>query len=131
MSPSTARKTASARRVGPRRATAPAKTASRAAVPTVTPEPPQPAPKPLAKAPEAAKRGANKTDGKKIRGTFVMPEADHALIARLKLSAKRNGLKVKKSELFRLGLRALDALGSSELRDRVLSLRTPSKRSVK
>lgn len=100
MSPSTARKSASARRVAPRRATAPA--------------------------PEPAKKDAGVREGKKVRGTFVMPEADHALIAKLKLSAKRNGLKVKKSELFRLGLRALDALGSSELRDRVMTLRTPS-----
>ncbi len=70
------------------------------------------------------KKSPGKPEGKKLRGTFVMPEADHALIAKLKLAAKRSGLKVKKSELFRLGLRALDALGTPELRDRVLSLRS-------
>ena len=84
--------------------------------------------KPDAKAMDGKKKAAGKPEGKKLRGTFVMPEADHALIAKLKQAAKRNGLKVKKSELFRLGLRALDALGAPDLRDRVLSLREPPAR---
>lgn len=67
----------------------------------------------------------------RVRGTFVMPEADYSLIAKLKLTAKRSGLKVKKSELLRLGLRAVHALSASELQDRILSLRVPDKHSRK
>jgi hypothetical protein len=69
---------------------------------------------------------------KRIRGSFSMPEADHARIAKLKASARRNGLKVKKNELLRLGLRALQTLTGPELHDAVLSLRVePAPRKAK
>lgn len=80
--------------------------------------------------PPAAKQ-ASPDKPTRVRGTFVMPEADYSLIAKLKLTAKRNGLKVKKSELLRLGLRAIHSLPASELQDRILSLRLPEKRSRK
>jgi hypothetical protein len=52
-----------------------------------------------------------------------MPAADFALIGALKTSAKRAGLNVKKSELLRLGLHALQAKPSGELRELVMALR--------
>lgn len=77
---------------------------------------------------EAPKKAAKARDaripkGKRIRGTFSMPEADHARIARLKATAKRCGLKAKKNELLRLGLRALQGLTGPELHDALLALR--------
>jgi hypothetical protein len=82
--------------------------------------------------PAKAKK-AKRANGKRIRGSFSMPEADHARIARLKTTAKRNGLKVKKNELLRLGLRALQSLTGPELHDAILSLRiaAPAKKKAK
>jgi hypothetical protein len=76
------------------------------------------------KAAEAARAG-------RVRDKFSMPEADYALIDKLKLSAKRSGIKARKGDLLRLGLRALDDLSSTELQDRLLTLRVHDKRSAK
>jgi hypothetical protein len=67
----------------------------------------------------------------RVRDKFSIPEADYALIDKLKLSAKRSGIKAKKGDLLRLGLRALDDLSSTELQDRLLTLRVHDKRSAK
>ena len=67
----------------------------------------------------------------RVRDSFALPEADYALIASLKLAARRNGLKAKKNELIRLGLRALDDLSPTELLDRLLTMRVHDKRSAK
>lgn len=47
---------------------------------------------------------------KRIRDDFAMPEADYALIATLKARCKHQGRPVKKNELLRAGLRALNAM---------------------
>jgi hypothetical protein len=96
--------------------------ATRAATPA-----PAPIAKPAAPAPDTVK--APKPD--RVRDKFSLPAADYALIDKLKLSARRNGLKAKKNDLLRLGLQALDALSSSELQDRLLTLRAHDKRSAK
>jgi len=118
------------------------KTATRATPATATKSKPVPAALPMpAPAPAPAAKGAKvakppkaaakppRVDAKKkarrIRDSFAMPEADHVRIARLKDTAKRAGLKVKKNELLRLGLRALQMLPSAELQERILALRLP------
>ena len=72
---------------------------------------------PAGKAPTEAKKRP------RVRDTFAIPEADYARIGSLKLLAKRAGYKVKKNELIRLGLRALQQLDDTELQARVLALR--------
>ncbi len=62
---------------------------------------------------------------KRVRGEFTMPEADYERIVALKATARRVGLKVKKNELLRLGLQALQGLHEDELRSAVLALRAP------
>lgn len=69
---------------------------------------------------------AKPVSSKRIRGEFTMPEADYERIAGLKATARRVGLKVKKNELLRLGLQALQGLHEDELRSAVLALRAPS-----
>jgi hypothetical protein len=122
-----------ARKAASKSAKAPAKR-TRAATPTRAPKAtraasPAPAPKtkPAAPTPDTIK--PPKPD--RVRDKFSLPTADYALIDKLKLSAKRNGIKAKKNDLLRLGLQALDALSSSELQDRLLTLRAHDKRSAK
>lgn len=67
---------------------------------------------------------------KRVRGDFAIPEIDFERIARLKAVAERAGLKVKKNELIRMGLQALQALTSSELHDRIRALRMPEMPSI-
>ena len=52
---------------------------------------------------------------KLIRDSFTMPSFDYALIEALKEKALSGKLAVKKSELLRAGLRALDKLDSAQL----------------
>jgi hypothetical protein len=59
---------------------------------------------------------------KRVRGEFTMPEADHALIATLKARCKHQGRPVKKNELLRAGLRALNAMGSEGLKAAIAAL---------
>lgn len=71
---------------------------------------PAPAPAPAAaKAPKAPKKV------KLVRDGFTMPEADFALIAKLKQQAMSAGREAKKSELLRAGLHALAALDAKAL----------------
>lgn len=111
-----------------RKAPVRAKKSPAAARPRVHTQAPAPAAQPPADKAGTAPKPAPKAKpakAKRIRGSFSMPEADHARIARLKATAKRDGLKVKKNELLRLGLRALQAMTGPELHDAVLSLRVP------
>lgn len=62
---------------------------------------------------------------KRIRGDFAMPEADHALIATLKARCKHQGRPVKKNELLRAGLRALNAMDSVALKAAIAALGPP------
>ena len=75
-----------------KRAAAPAKQPAvrPAAASPKTPEPPAELVKPRKSAADKPKR---------VRGAFSMPEADYARIDKLKATARRAGLKVKKNEL--------------------------------
>lgn len=65
------------------------------------------------------KHKKEKKDGAKlkvVRDSFTMPQTDYDLIPALKEKALKAGLHVKKSELLRAGLRALDALSAAQLK---------------
>ncbi|TAL53206.1 hypothetical protein [Pandoraea sp.] len=47
---------------------------------------------------------------KVIRDSFTMPEYDHAKLAQLKKKCLAEGVQVKKSELLRAGLAALEVM---------------------
>ena len=53
--------------------------------------------------------------GKVIRDSFTMPAADHELIGFLKTRCLGLGIAIKKSELLRAGLAALDRLPDESL----------------
>jgi hypothetical protein len=74
--------------------------------------------------PEKKHKKEKKTDSKVkvVRDSFTMPQTDYALIAEIKQKALKAGLHVKKSELLRAGLRALDKLGAAQLKRAVASL---------
>lgn len=54
-------------------------------------------------------------DGKVIRDSFTMPSRDHLRLEALKARCIEGGVAVKKSELLRAGVRALDQMGDAEL----------------
>lgn len=72
-----------------------------------------------ADSPKSAKQGkARKIELKKpklIRDSFTFPEFDYALLAVLKKRALNSGCEIKKSELLRAGLNALNAMSEEEL----------------
>src|SRR5512143_1244505 len=71
------------------------------------------------------KHKKEKKDGAKlkvVRDSFTMPQTDYDLIPALKEKALKAGLHVKKSELLRAGLRALDALSAAQLKRAVAGL---------
>jgi hypothetical protein len=72
------------------------------------------------------KKSAAKADlkGKVVRDSFTMPQDDYAKIAKLKQSCIKAGLHVKKSELLRAGLRALDTLTIAQLKQAIGKLDT-------
>jgi hypothetical protein len=74
---------------------------------------------------KAATKAASTKKPKRIRGEFSMPKGDYERIGKLKATAKRAGLKVKKNELLRLGLQALQGLPANELKDAIVALRVP------
>lgn len=82
---------------------------------------PKPTPKnakavtPAAKAVPAPAKNAKPKKVKLIRDSFTMPSFDYDLIDALKAKALRGKSAVKKSELLRAGLRALDKLDSAQL----------------
>jgi hypothetical protein len=83
----------------------------------LTAKPPK-AEKPSSKPGVAAAKGSQD----KIKDRFSMPAADHALIAALKNRAKAAGHPVKKSELLRAGLHALNLLDETQLLQAVARL---------
>jgi hypothetical protein len=54
-------------------------------------------------------------NGKVIRDSFTMPEADYRLIEPLKVRCMKAGIGVNKSELLRAGLQALTQMPDREL----------------
>ncbi|HEY4371998.1 MAG TPA: hypothetical protein VGN52_08740 [Burkholderiales bacterium] len=95
--------------------------------------------RPAAKRPAAAKKAVRKavpakaaarpkkipaaaTDQKVVRDGFTMPQADYDKIKSLKALCLKNGVEVKKSQLLRAGLIALEALAVAELLKRIGAL---------
>lgn len=64
------------------------------------------------------KSGKNKTGSKLkvVRDSFTMPQNDYEKIAALKLACLQAGMQVKKSELLRAGLYALEGMGIAQLK---------------
>lgn len=77
---------------------------------------------------EAAK---TKTEHKIVRDSFSMPQPDYDLLAELKLKAKGAGVKVKRSELLRMGLQAMSKLSVTQLKQAISQLQQPSTRRPK
>lgn len=73
------------------------------------------------------KDGQTKDSEDKIKDRFTMPASDHALIAALKKRAKAAGRPVKKSELLRAGLHALNLLDETQLLQAVARLQPTAK----
>lgn len=72
------------------------------------------------------KKSAAKAEvkGKVVRDSFTMPQTEYANIAKLKQACLKAGLHVKKSELLRAGLRALDTLTVAQLKQAIGKLDT-------
>ena len=73
-------------------------------------------------------------DGRVVRDSFTMPGQEHARLKALKVRCLERGVAVKKSELLRAGVRALDQMGDRELLERLERLQPvktgrPRKRS--
>ena len=83
---------------------------------------PAPLPKKSAKPLAATEPVRASAKPKRIRGDFAMPEADYALIATLKARCKHQDRPVKKNELLRAGLRALNAMDSVGLKAAIAAL---------
>lgn len=66
-------------------------------------------PTPIA-APAKSEKPPKKVKMKVIRDSFTMPEHDHAKLAQLKKKCLAEGVQVKKSELLRAGLAALEVM---------------------
>ncbi|APR94870.1 hypothetical protein PATSB16_15280 [Pandoraea thiooxydans] len=64
----------------------------------------------LTAAPAKDEKAPKKVKVKVIRDSFTMPEYDHAKLARLKKKCLAEGVHVKKSELLRAGLAALEVM---------------------
>jgi DNA-directed RNA polymerase subunit H (RpoH/RPB5) len=89
---------------------------------------PTPAPKAAAKKPVAKPAKPKKpAKVKVIRDSFTMPEADFAIIDRIKLRAIEWKQPVKKSEVLRAALYALGALPDAQVK-KLLSGLTPVKK---
>lgn len=74
----------------------------------------------------AASKPAHPVKAKRIRGSFSMPEADYALIPQLKAASKAAGRPVKKNELLRAGLHALQAMPEATLQAALSAIATPA-----
>lgn len=83
----------------------------------------KPAPVAAAKTVKKVKK-AKKTDTKikVVRDSFTMPKSDYAKIDELKQLCQKAGVHVKKSELLRAGLHALNKLTAVQLTQAVASL---------
>jgi hypothetical protein len=85
---------------------------------------PAPAAAKIVAAPEKKVKKAKKEGGKikVVRDSFSMPQNDYDKIAELKQLCLRSGMHVKKSELLRAGLHALDKLSAAQLKQAVAAL---------
>ena len=59
---------------------------------------------------------------KTIRDSFTMPENDYSILASLKKKCLAGGVAVKKSELLRAGVQALDGMSLAELKKQLSKL---------
>jgi hypothetical protein len=84
-----------------------------------------------AKAGTAAKAGVIGKPGKAkkvekkvkvVRDSFTMPQSDYAKIAQFKEICLKNGMHVKKSEVLRAGLQALEKLNAAQLKKALAAL---------
>jgi len=75
-----------------------------------------------AAAPAQAEVAKKKKKAKVVRDSFTMPETDYAKIAELKKKGLEAGVSIKKSELLRAGLHALEALPIAQLKALLESL---------
>lgn len=81
----------------------------------VTSEPKAPQTQPATLLASAA-GGKRKKKPKVVRDSFTMPESDYVKIAELKKKSLEAGISIKKSELLRAGLHALEALPIDQLK---------------
>lgn len=81
----------------------------------VVPEPVVPQVQPAA-LPVSVVSGKKKKKPKVVRDSFTMPESDYEKIAELKKKSLEAGISIKKSELLRAGLHALEALPIDQLK---------------
>lgn len=111
-------------------ATAPARKTPVARKPAVAKKTTPPADKvtPAADKAKLAKKAKKEKQGKSkvVRDSFTMPQADYDKITELKQLCQKAGLHVKKSELLRAGLHALDKLSFTQL-ERVIVQLAPIK----
>ena len=68
------------------------------------------------------KNKKDETKVKVVRDSFTMPQADYDIIGALKQKALKAGLSVKKSELLRAGVHALDKLNITQLKQAIANL---------
>jgi hypothetical protein len=78
--------------------------------------------KPAKSAAPKAKPADGGIDQKVIRDGFTMPRADYDKIKSLKAACLKSGVEVKKSEILRAGLHALEALPLQEMLLRIRGL---------
>lgn len=76
--------------------------------------------KPVAAAREKARKA------KLVRDSFTMPEAEYAVLGKVKKASLKAGFNVKKSELLRIGVALVDQLGVTQLQAALAGL-TPLK----
>lgn len=74
---------------------------------------------------QAKKKGSGL---KVVRDSFSMPQSDYAKIGTLKQLCLKNGLQVKKSQLLRAGLQALEKLSAAQLKIALSSFAEESKK---
>lgn len=76
-----------------------------------------------AKKTTAPKKPDKKHDKQKtIRDSFTMPENDYSILASLKKKCLAGGVAVKKSELLRAGVQALEGMSLAELKKQLSKL---------
>lgn len=66
--------------------------------------------------------GKTETKVKVVRDSFTMPQKDYAKIGELKQTLLKAGMHVKKSELLRAGLHALDKLDVTKLKQTIAQM---------
>ena len=82
-----------------------------------------------AKPQQSVKAKTKEKKVKVVRDSFSMPQDDYALISELKKKMVESGLKVKKSELLRAGLRLLDKSNAAQLKRTLSALQKTSSKA--